>query len=942
MTWNSAFPSSPLSRSALRGDSRLLGGPTCHQQQFSHDASDPLDQGQPSPTSLFASTSAAQSHLSPPRFPSGPPSSFRALIGQTSTSSLSPAPPSPPPSHLDPLTFADRRRSFQELAPDDPVAQPCRSISGPPSLLSVSAKTAAWSPQAPRMAPRVPTWSPEVSSSPPLGHYHQNSPPSRSVWATRRRPSAQSSAVSPSPNFGSLIGSYEESLLRGRMSTPASKPLTFDAELGVLGLGKCRPSLRCPPHLNLKFPAYFYDLKRGPQTGDSPIGTPYVGTVDLESHYYDDAVAAGIHSIQIDENQAVPFPAAASSSALPSFPGYRVPPKGQIQLVIKNPNLTAVKLFLVPYDLTDMPAGTKTFIRQKSLATVPLPGTEAVKGSNHDLAAKPPYSPLPSPSLSPSSLPRSNHQSPRAPSCGKETMRYAIHLQFCAPPAPTSKPKRSDPGFGGRDGLSTLCRSRSGDDGHGTAASLAFDHKESRTTRPSSSERDATTTLSPSDSAPTPASAAAPPTKIYLHKTIRVVFAARAPDRSERLHMVTETPGVKEGRYAPYAGPGNEWSEIVREAKLRARAHRKHGQRSSKVPADDAPTATDVPTTKVGLGLEIGSHREGQAGRAIDVANVVRDRDGEAVYAYDLPNSDPNGERWGSGPGDPNNASLEPLDIPSTSNISIASAWSSGSSRDGPESFSNSSSASQFQSGPTKLYMGSSRTADSPSMMRHSSQESFATRGGSHFTRVEENETSGHISSASSILTMTASQQDRLGQHTLAPRSRAGSSLSNGSGNSLLSGAIPSGAISPPSSILSGSSTEEDRALLEAWHQTWRRLPSFSSGISSPSQRPASPAHPRSTSPNSSSSSSGPPLRPMSPHALMASYGPTPPLTASWSNHALGAPLLPHAPSWGVDVSNALPASTRSNLSSSASPLSRLSSPSNSQNPSAAIHSQQQ
>jgi hypothetical protein len=45
--------------------------------------------------------------------------------------------------------------------------------------------------------------------------------------------------------------------------------------------------------------------------------------------------------------------------------GYRIPAAGQLQVIIRNPNKTAVKLFLIPYDLSDMPPLTKTFFRQK-------------------------------------------------------------------------------------------------------------------------------------------------------------------------------------------------------------------------------------------------------------------------------------------------------------------------------------------------------------------------------------------------------------------------------------------------------------------------------------------------------------------------------------------------------------------------------------------------
>ncbi|KAI9256631.1 hypothetical protein BDA99DRAFT_516939 [Phascolomyces articulosus] len=120
---------------------------------------------------------------------------------------------------------------------------------------------------------------------------------------------------------GSLVGSYEESLLSGRMSATPSKPIFFQAQIGVLGK-ECKASLRCPPHRSVTFPAFFYDMQE-------QLVPPYVGTVDL-------------------------------------VPPYRLPPKGQLQIVIKNPNKTAVKLFLIPYDVSDMPKNTKTFLRQKS------------------------------------------------------------------------------------------------------------------------------------------------------------------------------------------------------------------------------------------------------------------------------------------------------------------------------------------------------------------------------------------------------------------------------------------------------------------------------------------------------------------------------------------------------------------------------------------------
>lgn len=138
---------------------------------------------------------------------------------------------------------------------------------------------------------------------------------------------------SVSRSVGSFVGSYEESILSGRMSANPSKPLDFTASIGVLGRGKCKASLKCPPHLTVPFPAYFYSET-----------SPYVGQIDVET---------------FDEGKG------GSSNSSSSKHGYRIPAEGQLQVIIKNPNKTAVKLFLIPYNVSDMPALSKTFLRQK-------------------------------------------------------------------------------------------------------------------------------------------------------------------------------------------------------------------------------------------------------------------------------------------------------------------------------------------------------------------------------------------------------------------------------------------------------------------------------------------------------------------------------------------------------------------------------------------------
>jgi len=64
------------------------------------------------------------------------------------------------------------------------------------------------------------------------------------------------------------------------MSTLPSKPIKFISEIGVIGFGKCHPRLKCPPHINITFPVYFYEI---PDQNDF-FTTPYVGTVDIEQY----------------------------------------------------------------------------------------------------------------------------------------------------------------------------------------------------------------------------------------------------------------------------------------------------------------------------------------------------------------------------------------------------------------------------------------------------------------------------------------------------------------------------------------------------------------------------------------------------------------------------------------------------------------------------------
>ena len=250
------------------------------------------------------------------------------------------------------------------------------------------------------------------------------SSPQTPAFLHSRRPSI-SSDISPLQH-ASMVGSYEESILRGRMSTTPSKPLDFLAQIGVLGLGKCKSSLRCPPHVTLPFPAVFYSYASSShgrsKEDDGP--SPYVGQIDLEnglSSQGDDTrskrkqqsrtaertlteadTMESLHTDGVTSSRMIRKAKRISGSPrAPPGGSYRIPEKGQIQIIIKNPNKTAVKLFLVPYDLAGMEPGTKTFVRQRSYSTGPI--IDNMPNSKGDSSADRPI------------------------------LRYLVHLHICCP-----------------------------------------------------------------------------------------------------------------------------------------------------------------------------------------------------------------------------------------------------------------------------------------------------------------------------------------------------------------------------------------------------------------------------------------------------------------------------------------------------------------------------
>lgn len=259
------------------------------------------------------------------------------------------------------------------------------------------------------------------------------------------RHSSFSSEASPL-HHAPMVGSYEESILRGRMSTTPSRPLNFIAKIGVLGKGQCKANLKCPPHIAVPFPAVFYSYGTGNGriSDDSP--SPYVGLIDLENSLSppDESKETpkrkrrqttsntGTEHINLPASSEQPQPQHRSRpsedirrrekkkrrSTSPKPPpggSYRIPQVGQLQIVIKNPNKTAVKLFLVPYDLSDMEPGQKTFIRQRSYSAGPI--IDMPLSSRKNLGTDRPEA-----SLSSSDDPND-----------RPILRYLIHLNICCP-----------------------------------------------------------------------------------------------------------------------------------------------------------------------------------------------------------------------------------------------------------------------------------------------------------------------------------------------------------------------------------------------------------------------------------------------------------------------------------------------------------------------------
>lgn len=126
-------------------------------------------------------------------------------------------------------------------------------------------------------------------------------------------------AARSAPTSSGLLCNFEESALNGRL-----EPL---AALDGFRLQIAASGTFCSPHVTLPVTTFFFNLS------EDHAPSPYLGHCSLE---------------HIGRK------------------GYHIPKKGTLQATLFNPQGTVVRIFIVRFDVSEMPASSQTFLRQRT------------------------------------------------------------------------------------------------------------------------------------------------------------------------------------------------------------------------------------------------------------------------------------------------------------------------------------------------------------------------------------------------------------------------------------------------------------------------------------------------------------------------------------------------------------------------------------------------